>query len=129
MSSSSGRRGEPPNKGHTLRIMNPEARPQRDRGQGQAPAYVDRDPAIVDHYADATPPDQVGTGGIEIQICREEAGHESRPRWRTIEVWTKNRVYGVDASFVCFEVLERETGRLDPSHAMLGAKLVGGRKR
>jgi hypothetical protein len=35
----------------------------------------------------------------------------------------------MDASFICFEVVDRKTGKLDSAHPIVGGKLGGGRKR
>src|ERR1700733_12130961 len=40
--------------------------------------------------------------GIEIVLVREDATpRKTRLPWRALEVWTKNRVYGMDSSFNC----------------------------
>lgn len=71
-----------------------------------------------------------GPSGIELVAVeeRELPGGERRP-WRAAEVWTKRRVYGLDSTFRCVEVLDRETGRLEVSHELIGARLGGGRWR
>src|SRR4051794_14563013 len=68
--------------------------------------------------------------GIAMVIIDEHqvAGGERRP-WRAAEVWTKRRVYGLDSTFRCVEILDRQTGRPEPTHEMLGARLGGGRMR
>lgn len=68
--------------------------------------------------------------GIELLVIdeRQVAGAERRP-WRAAEVWTKRRVYGLDSTFRCVEILDRETGRPELTHEMLGARLGGGRMR
>jgi hypothetical protein len=68
--------------------------------------------------------------GIAMVVIDEHqvAGGERRP-WRAAEVWTKRRVYGLDSTFRCIEVLDRQTGRPEPAHEMLGARLGGGRMR
>jgi hypothetical protein len=68
--------------------------------------------------------------GIELVVIDEHqvAGGERRP-WRAAEVWTKRRVYGLDSTFRCVEILDRQTGRPEPTHEMLGARLGGGRMR
>lgn len=67
---------------------------------------------------------------VELLIVDETQlpGRERRP-WRAAEVWTKRRVYGLDSTFRCFEILDRETGRPETGHDMLGARLGGGRLR
>jgi hypothetical protein len=68
--------------------------------------------------------------GIELVVVEERQGvsGERRP-WRAAEVWTKRRVYGLDSTFRCVEILDRETGRPELTHEMLGARLGGGRRR
>lgn len=75
-------------------------------------------------------PPRVAGQGVEIVVVDENhlQGLE-RKRWRAAEVWTKRRVYGLDATFKCFEILDRQTGRLEVGHDMLGARLGGGRRR
>lgn len=69
-------------------------------------------------------------GGIEIQVIREDqAVVRVRKPWRAAEVWTKNRVYGLDSTMTCFEILDRATGKSDGNHSMLGSRLGGGRTR
>lgn len=68
--------------------------------------------------------------GIELLVVdeRQTPAGERRP-WRAAEVWTKRRVYGLDSTFRCVEILDRSTGRPEPSHELLGARLGGGRHR
>ena len=68
--------------------------------------------------------------GIELVVVEERQvpGGERRP-WRAAEVWTKRRVYGLDSTFRCVEILDRATGRPEATHEMLGARLGGGRLR
>ncbi len=49
--------------------------------------------------------------------------------WRAVEIWTQNRIYGLDASMVCTEVTDRTTGQAAPDHPALTARLVGGQRR
>ena len=69
-------------------------------------------------------------GAVELLVVDEKQapGTERRP-WRAAEVWTKRRVYGLDSTFRCVEILDRETGRPEATHEMLGARLGGGRLR
>jgi hypothetical protein len=75
-------------------------------------------------------PPRKSNRGVEMFVIDETQlpGGERKP-WRAAEIWTKRRVYGLDSTFKCFEVLDRETGRPDPSHELLGARLGGGRQR
>jgi hypothetical protein len=68
--------------------------------------------------------------GVELMVVEESqvSGGEKKA-WRAAEVWTKRRVYGLDSTFKCVEILDRETGKPDGGHDMLGARLGGGRHR
>ena len=61
--------------------------------------------------------------------------HEAGPAallaasWRAVEVWTAHRVYALDASLRCVDVLDRASGHTQPDHAAIGASLVGGQVR
>jgi hypothetical protein len=67
---------------------------------------------------------------VELFVVDETRlpGGERKP-WRAAEVWTKRRVYALDSTFRCVEIFDRETGRPDLGHDMLGARLGGGRMR
>lgn len=68
--------------------------------------------------------------GVELFVVDEaQLPGGERKAWRAAEIWTKRRVYGLDSTFKCFEILDRESGRPDPTHDMLGARLGGGRLR
>ena len=113
-------------KGLTVRLPGAPPRP---------PAFRDDEPTDVD----ALPPTDVsnraepaneGKTTIEVVVVREEAlPKKERGPWHAIEVWTKNRVYAMDASLLCVEVTDRATGKVDPNHPILGGRLGGGRKR
>lgn len=68
--------------------------------------------------------------GIELLVVEEKQvpGAEHRP-WRAAEVWTRRRIYGLDSTFKCVEILDRSTGRPEAGNEMLGARLGGGRLR
>jgi hypothetical protein len=52
---------------------------------------------------------------VELFVVDETQlpGGERKP-WRAAEVWTKRRVYGLDSTFKCVEILDRETARGGP---------------
>jgi hypothetical protein len=131
------------NKGHTLkmpavadarRLVQPppaDASPTMDTLRDEPRVESQRD-------TDPVPPTDISNrgeltlrtdeSGIEISMVREEASaRRVRQPWRAVEVWTKNRVYGMDSSFTCIEVVDRDTGKEDPDHPYLGGKLGGGR--
>ena len=127
-------RARSPFKGLTVRL--PGAQPTTVT----PPSFVPPDFADTDTTIDTAPlTDMSNRGestqrddesGIEIALVREDATpRRARTPWRAIEVWTKNRVYGMDSSFICIEVVDRASGKLDPNHPILGGRLGGGRRR
>ncbi len=71
-----------------------------------------------------------GPRGVELFVVDESQlpGGERKP-WRAAEIWTKRRIYGLDSTFKCIEILDRASGRPEPAHELLGARLGGGRQR
>lgn len=68
--------------------------------------------------------------GIDVMLVHDEAENKSdRGPWRALDVYTRNRIYSVDASMTCVEVVERATGRAEANHPFLGARLTGGQRR
>ena len=49
--------------------------------------------------------------------------------WRAIEIWTRNRIYGVDSAMMCRSVTDRSSDQHVPQHPTLGARLLGGQGR
>lgn len=96
-----------------------------------APTERDFVPPVV---AVATPPRKQGTHDrvplVEIEIVHEHgpAPQMERP-WRTVEVWTRNRIYTMGASMVCIDVRDRATRKSVADHPFLGKRLVGGQHR
>jgi hypothetical protein len=45
------------------------------------------------------------------------------------EVWTKNRVYNLDGTMCCYEVIDLASGQSQEQHPFIGARLVGGQRR
>jgi len=91
---------------------------------------TDVDALMPADVPERTEPARDDETGIEVIVVREDATpRRARQAWRAIEVWTKNRVYGMDSSFICIEVVDRQSGRLDSAHPILGGKLGGGRRR
>lgn len=86
---------------------------------------VGRHPALVAPGAAGAP----GPAPIEVRVVPEHGSPAASERWRAYEIWTRRHVYGLDGALTCFEILERESGRLVERHAILGSKLGGGRLR
>lgn len=80
----------------------------------------------------AAPPTQ-GRGGtplVEIEVIHEHgpAPNTEKP-WRTLEVWTRNRIYTLDPTLSCVEVRDRGSREIVHDHPFLGMRLVGGQHR
>ena len=65
---------------------------------------------------------------VELVYERKSPPYVDRP-WRMLEVWTQNRVYGIDATMRCVDVVDQGTQQVIPSHGLIGARLVGGQRR
>ena len=92
--------------------------------------------ATDDEADDGTPTNRVPPKPAEHQPLVEiEVIHEHGPApatetpWRTVEVWTRNRVYALDSGLLCFEVVDRGTQAVIGEHPFLGLRLVGGQHR
>lgn len=64
----------------------------------------------------------------------EEIVERGAPRllgdaWCAVEVWTQNRVYGLDGALECRVVRDRRTNVTQDDHPVLGARLLGGQRR
>ena len=123
---------DPPPK--TAGVTPPSARWESDHDLART-LKMDNAPVTVPRPAPRTPraseaPKNDAALGIELLVIDEKqtGGGERRP-WRAAEVWTKRRVYGLDSTFRCVEILDRESGRPELTHEMLGARLGGGRMR
>ncbi|MEI8255433.1 MAG: hypothetical protein WCJ30_07130 [Deltaproteobacteria bacterium] len=66
---------------------------------------------------------------IEVEVVRERGPMKKATRWRALEIWTKNRVYSLDAGMICIEVIDRAAGRPDVDHPLLGGRLAGGQRK
>jgi hypothetical protein len=77
------------------------------------------------------PPGAPGARPIEIVLDRDTIGigQVTAPRpYRALEIWTRNRLYVVDSTLTCVEVVDRESGERDLEHKTLGARLAGGQR-
>ncbi len=84
--------------------------------------------SVTDAKAEA--PDAPVSKGISIEHT-QESGSPSllAGPWRAFEIWTQNRVYGLDAHLVCIEVFDRVTSTTQPKHPIVGSRLLGGQRR
>jgi hypothetical protein len=121
----------------------PTARAPAVRGRGPLPgdpkAAITPQPAPVKE--DTTVDDDLGQPAadatamtlppfVEVELVYERGpAMIEHQHWRALEIWTRNRVYGVDWGMSCIEVIDRETNKADPKHPLLGARLAGGQSR
>lgn len=66
---------------------------------------------------------------IEVELVEQDDLPSAARRWRAVEIWTRNRIYAIDATMTCIEVINRTTGRPEANHSFLGARLGGGQRR
>ena len=67
---------------------------------------------------------------VDVEVIYEHnTKTDSNERWVAVEVWTSNRVYALDAEQICIAVRSLPSHEVDPKHALLGARLVGGQTR
>lgn len=112
----------------------PERRPSRPPIPREE---LDDEPTSADEPATASmippmsiPPESIRSDEVEFHVIRDH--HTStgpRRTWRAIEVWTRHHIYGIDSQMICFEIIDRATGKPEADHAMLGSRLGGGRRR
>ncbi len=62
---------------------------------------------------------------LEVEV-RKMSLEAARRMPRVYEIWTKNRVYSLDATLVCIEVIDLASGAARTTHPFVGARLVGG---
>jgi hypothetical protein len=64
---------------------------------------------------------------VEVEVRRvSSAASVSRKAPPAYEIWTKNRVYALDGTMRCVEVIDLASGRTETKHPFVGAQLVGG---
>ncbi|MCC7540882.1 MAG: hypothetical protein IT379_31985 [Deltaproteobacteria bacterium] len=70
------------------------------------------------------------TPAVEIDLVHERgAASLIDGPWRALEIWTRHRVYALDSSLTCIDVVDQASRQSDPSHPLIGARLVGGQQR
>lgn len=98
-------------------------------GQGRSPASP---LAAAEIPPEPTPSRASVPSGapVDIDVRREvgEPGLLDGP-WVAVELWTRNRIYGLGPNLMCIEVRNRSDGVVNVEHASLGARLVGGQRR
>jgi hypothetical protein len=69
-------------------------------------------------------------GTIEIEYIQETNLANIRSSTATmLEIWTRNRIYHVDAEMRCVAVLSRANMQPEAAHSLIGARLTGGERR
>jgi hypothetical protein len=113
-----GYAAQPTSHNQTLRL--PGAPPLPGRSKHPPPLPSPAEPRRVP----ATPE------AIEVEYV-DESGVDAREQgpWTLYEVWTRNRIYHIDATLHCIAVITRSTGRAEASHPLRGARLTGGERR
>lgn len=80
--------------------------------------------------AAATPePERAPRPSVEVEIRKAPSATAVRKVGPAYEIWTKNRVYALDARLKCIDVIDLTTGQTDHRHPFLGGQLVGGQRR
>lgn len=106
-----------------------------DRTEYADPPPMGLDPPIEHKRGDLLAPPAPRSIHDETPLVEIEVVHQHGPAPRmeqpaqTLEVWTQNRVYTMDASLHCVLVTDRESDRSDAHHPFIGHKLVGGQHR
>jgi len=96
------------------------------------PAQFERDPRKATRIQFAEPDPGPNAGpierpDIEVDIRKVNGPAALGSIRRVFEVWTKNRVYILDAGMRCIEVIDLATGVTNKQHPFLGARCAGGR--
>lgn len=65
---------------------------------------------------------------VEVRKISSAASVTRRPP-PIYEIWTRNRVYALDANLTCIDVIDLASGTSDKRHPFVGGKLVGGQRR
>ena len=84
---------------------------------------------IADVAVWAVPAGLIGARLYHVITDWNDVYSNGRWMWRAFEIWTGNRIYGLNRDMICIEVLNRPTNTLDAQHPLLGAKLVCGQRQ
>lgn len=114
--------------------------PQKAKRTSRPPAHSERThvgpPANFDlapgrHPAEPSSPvaaKPVERPPVEVEV-RKMSPASARRAPPAYEVWTKNRVYALDPTLVCTDVIDLATGQSDKRHSFIGGQMVGGQRR
>ena len=101
--------------------------PSKAQSKVGSHAKAPSDPAALSGAACTS----AGAGApVDVEVIAERGapGLLAGP-WRALEIWTRNRVYALDARMTCITVIDRQSDRPQDEHPVLGATLVGGQLR
>lgn len=95
--------------------------PQTEPPKAPAPAAVSLAPAS------RTPAEPAASLPIEVEVVHQRnVAPDTLQDWTSYQIWTRHRMYALDASLRCVEVFDRDTNAVNAKHRLLGARLVGG---
>jgi hypothetical protein len=119
-----GYAAQPVSHNQTLRLPNAPPLPPLP-GRSKLPPPLPAPPAHAEAKRTSARP-----AAIEVDYV-DEAGVDAHKQgtWTLYEIWTRNRVYHVDANLHCIAVVSRSTGRAELTHPLRGARLTGGERR
>lgn len=66
---------------------------------------------------------------VEVEVRNVSSANALESQRRVYEIWTRNRVYLLNAVMTCMEVIDLKTGTANTKHPFLGARLVGGQNK
>ncbi len=126
---SSGRRGNmPTQRGYAT--PRPNVAPPPDDTEGQERTQVDGAPEPPEPEDDAPRGPRGRRPPLHVEVVHVQgAASLVEGTWRAVEIWTRNRIYALDQSLVCIDVVDQGTRKSSPDHPFIGARLVGGQRR
>lgn len=66
---------------------------------------------------------------LEVEYIRDTDSSMQPGSVVVLEIWTRNRIYHVDANMTCIDVINRASGSTEPHHTLKGTRLTGGQRR
>ncbi len=66
---------------------------------------------------------------LEVEYIRDTDTSMQPGSVVVLEIWTRNRIYHVDANMNCIDVINRSSGATEAHHTLKGTRLTGGQRR
>ncbi len=66
---------------------------------------------------------------LEVEYIRDTDATMQPGSVVVLEIWTRNRIYHVDANMTCVDVINRASGAAETHHTLKGTRLTGGQRR